>query len=239
LPESLIPQPMNNRDYETAIEWDIPTWTRALKYWEQLIISQRLNVQHGLELGSRHGGLSYFFAKTYDSNIICSDYKGPSEQARTLHRENNLMTKIEYASIDATAINLPDSSMDFIVFKSMLGAIGSKNNYAQMEKAISEMHRVLKPGGVLFFAENLKGSYLHQFARRKFVKWGKKWHYLSIDELKKLLSPFSKTELRTTGFSSAFCKEPPTANAILSYFDSALFFLPSRYNYVSFGYAVK
>lgn len=230
---------MEKQDYEIAVEWDIPTWRRAVEYWEEEVTANDLNVRYGLELGSRHGGLSYFFAKKFKSKLICSDYNGPSEQAKSLHHRTGTASQIQYAKIDATSIDFPDNTFDFIIFKSMLGAIGSKNNFQNMEKALAEMHRTLKPGGVLFFAENLKGSQLHQFARSKFVKWGNRWHYLSLEEMTNLLSIFSRAEIKTTGFTSAFCKTPQAINALLSHIDTTLTFLPPRYNYVSFGHAIK
>jgi hypothetical protein len=69
---------------------------------------------------------------------------------------------------------------------------------------MSEILRVLKPGGLLLFAENLRGSRLHQYARSRFVEWGKSWRYPSMDEFKELLLGFSEVQLASHGFFAAF-----------------------------------
>ncbi|MDX1940150.1 MAG: class I SAM-dependent methyltransferase [Saprospiraceae bacterium] len=230
------PVPIN---YQIVVEWDVTTWSRALRYWEIVIEQQQLSLQLGLELGSRHGGLSYFFAKKYGAQVFCSDYHFPSEKAHQLHEDNNLESLISYHDVDATEIPFEDNSFDFVVFKSMLGAVGAKERYHRIELTIQEIYRVLRPGGVLFFAENMDASPLHRFARRQFIPWGTSWYYVSYSEMHQLLGQFCDKKIHTTGFFGVFIAKPKWMQTIVSKLDEVLFFIPNSWKYVGYGYAVK
>ncbi len=220
-------------------EWDVHTWQRALSYWERYIGSHAPAMLCGLELGARHGGLSCFFAKQYGSSMYCSDFGFPSDKAKHLHQEQGVAHLISYHDVDAARIPFEDHSFDFVVFKSVLGAVGARGHYARIEQAMTEIQRVLKPGGVLFFAENLSGSLLHRLARRFFVSWGRAWHYVSHREMQALLSGFSHHELYATGFFAAFIPGPARLKNAAARIDALLSFLPASWKYVGYGLAVK
>ena len=102
------------------------------------------------------------------------------------------------------------------------------------------MFRVLRPGGLLLFAENLRGSPLHQSARRRFVPWGETWRYVTEADIREFLEPFSEREIHTTGFSSAFVPGPEWLKTLASHLDASVFaWVPRRWNYVAYGYAVR
>lgn len=228
-----------NDVYQTAVEWDVVTWSWALRFWEKVMLQKELQHSSGLEIGARNGGISWFFARQFGCSVCCTDYEGPSELAHQLHAESGLGHLISHATADATTLPFPDETFDFVVFKSVLGVVGSHNRMERVEQAIQEMQRVLKPGGVLFFAENLQGSTLHRFARRWFVSWGKNWRYLRLAELDALLSGFGQKELHSTGFSAAFVPKPAWLKGCFAHIDSLLFFIPKSWRYVAYGYAVK
>ena len=171
--------------------------------------------------------------------MVCSDLSPVSEKARSLHLENQVSHLIEYAELDATTIPYPDNTFDFVVFKSVLGAIGRNDHPENQQQAINEIHRVLKPGGFLFFAENLSGSSLHRIARNIFVPWGKSWRYVSVCELNEWLSIFETKEIYTTGFLAAFVSKPKWLKKMAANLDSRLVFLPSKWRYVAYGHAQK
>lgn len=226
-------------DIAAIIEWDIPTWQKALKYWSDEISRHQFAVKKGLELGSRNGGLSLFFAQQHGAKMYCSDFGFPTEKAKNLHKIKGISELISYHDINATKIPFEDNYFDFIVFKSMLGAVGAKNRFDLIQQAINEIHRVLKPGGVVFFAENFKGSPLHQWARLRFIPWGKSWNYLSLEEMKILLNMFEKKEIHSTGFLTAFIPNSRILKQVFARIDQLLFFIPRSWRYVGYGYAVK
>ena len=69
---------------------------------------------------------------------------------------------------------------------------------------IENIYNALKPGGTLYFAENLISSPFHQWVRKKFVKWGDSWRYISIGEAKKLTRNFASFHYWCVGVFGCF-----------------------------------
>lgn len=221
-----------------AVGWDALTWQRALLFWEQEALPQLPSNACGLEIGAFNGLLcAYFAQKGY--RMICSDITAISDETRTFHREKNLDRWIEYETFNAENIPFPDHSFDFIIFKSVLGAIGRNGRKALQQRSVLEMHRVLKPGGMLLFAENLESTVFHRLARRQFKSWGNSWRYVKRSEMNEFLAVFGRIELRSTGFFAAFVPKPLWLKNLISRIDAACFFLPERWHYVCYGFAVK
>jgi len=220
------------------LAWDVTTWNRALQFWQKEGIALLPKNARGLEVGAWNGGITAFFA-IQGCSMVCSDIEPLAETTRKFHHGLALNHLIEYQTFSATNIPYLDDRFDFVVFKSVLGAIGRNDQIAQQQQAIQEIHRVLKPGGILFFAENLRGSLLHQFARKNFVPWGNTWRYISRSEMEGFLSDFSKKKIHTTGFFAAFVPPPEWLKSLVALFDGVLFFIPKRWRYVVYGIAVK
>ncbi|GAB4447632.1 MAG: hypothetical protein OHK0036_02160 [Bacteroidia bacterium] len=122
----------------------------------------------------------------------------------------------------------------------MLGGIGRNNQFQLQQKTINEIHKALKKDGVLLFAENTKASPLHQFFRKKFVKWGNEWRYLSLEEWDTLLNNFSSYQIKTTGFLATFGTNETQRN-FLSCFDKLIFnhIVSNNYKYIAYGFTIK
>jgi 2-polyprenyl-3-methyl-5-hydroxy-6-metoxy-1,4-benzoquinol methylase len=183
------------------LEWDVATWQQALLFWDQVLAAEprdatKLRV---LEVGARNGGLSLWLAQKGYS-VVCSDLYEPDDQAKNLHAKHQISTHIQYRALDATALDEPDASYDIVLFKSVLGGIGMNNNRTAISQAMSELYRVLKPGGLLLFAENQQGSRLHQLGRQRFKSWGNQWCYLTLAELTNLLQPYREHSLKSYGY---------------------------------------
>ena len=186
----------SNEQLIDIIEWDIVNWGQAIKYWDRELDFCKIN--YCLEIGARRGGLSLWLALHGIDTIECSDRFDNSKEALSMHRKYGL-NSVQYKVINATEINQTEK-YDLICFKSVLGGIGYNNNKSAQEKAINEIYCALKPGGLLIFTENLKGSKLHTFLRKNFVKWGDKWRYLSLDELLAMTNKFNNIQYKTYGF---------------------------------------
>ena len=220
----------------TIIQWDVKSWSKALVYWDAGI--EWKNVHSALELGGREGGLSLWLALK-GKKTICSDLKDVKKTAEKLHKKHKVSSLIKYQDIDAT--NIPyENYFDVIVFKSIIGGIGKNNNHEIQQKVFREVYKALKPGGKLLFAENLTASYLHRILRKKYVKWGSSWRYVSLDEMKEFLCHFSSFDIKTTGVLGAFGRNEVQRN-YLSTIDHFLLnkVSPENWKYICYGIAQK
>jgi SAM-dependent methyltransferase len=218
------------------IQWDIKSWSKALSYWDSNVEWDK--VQNGLELGGREGGLSLWLALK-GKTTVCSDLKDVKGTAEKLHLNYDISSLITYQDIDASDIPY-ENHFDIIVFKSIIGGIGREDNYEIQQKVFKEIHKALKPGGKLLFAENLIASPFHQFLRKRFVNWGSAWRYVSIKEMKGFLKDFSSYKIKTTGVLATFGRNESQRNS-LSTIDELLLnkVCPNNWKYISYGIAVK
>lgn len=127
-----------------------------------------------------------------------------------------------------------------MVFKSIIGGVGSNDNYKIQQKVFNQIYKALKPGGKLLFAENLIASPLHQRLRKKFVNWGSTWRYVSINEIKECLKDFSTFDLKTTGILGTLGRNESQRN-FLSTIDAVLLnkICADTWKYIAYGIATK
>ncbi len=218
------------------LEWDVGSWRRALDFWAPRLA--RAGGGRVLDVGGRHGGLSLYYA-LHGFDVVCTDLHGPSERARQLHERHGVSPRVAYAEADALNLPFAEAEFDIVSFKSVLGGLGEGNTFERQKRAVDEMHRVLRPGGLLLFAENLAASRLHAWARRKFVGWGARWRYVAYDELPLLLASFATVEYSTYGFLATFGRSERQRRALHALDVALLPLIPARYRYIAFGCAVK
>lgn len=227
-----------NKLFKEIIEWDVRNWSKSLKYWLNESTLDLVNCT-ALEIGSRNGGLSLWLAKQ-GCKVTCSDINGPSEKARHIHQKHGIGHLVQYREIDATNIPYENDFFDIVVFKSVLGGIGYNNNKDAQCKAMNEIYRVLRPGGELFFAENLVASPIHSLLRKYFISWGSNWRYISIPEIEEFLNPFSYKNLSFSGFLAALGRSEKQRE-ILGLIDNICVnkITPNKWKYIVVGLAKK
>ncbi len=225
---------INSKDLKTYFEWDTILWSRAMKIWEKHLKLKEDCL--ALEIGSRRGGLSLMLAKENNMNVVCSDLTPPDETASLLHVKHQTKHQIQYKGIDCTQIPYPEHTFDVVVFKSVIGALGS---FEKQKIALSEIFRILKPGGVLLFAENLEASAFHMFLRKKFNRWSTYWRYPKLSDMQLFLKEYKSFEIDTTGFFATMVR-PGILNTLISYLD-ILFekVVPAKQRYIVYGAAIK
>lgn len=218
------------------LAWDVRSWNRALSFWEEQ--TDWTGVQYALELGANRGGLSLWLASK-GLSVLCTDLEHVQENASPLHQRFGLQHLIEYTNLDATQLSF-ENTFDVVVFKSMLGALDRKGDGSTQAQTVAAMHRALKPGGYLLFAENLVGSPLHRWLRKRWVSWGSSWRYPHLHEMQKWLHPFDEVHLHTTGVLATLGRSEAQRNA-LARADEWLFnrMCPQSWHYIAYGVARK
>ncbi len=216
------------------IEWDVRNWAVALDFW-QAQTKKDLAKCKVLEIGTNFGGLSLWFASK-GAIVVSTDFKGVRQEAIELHKSSEFSHLIKHETVNALDIPYVEE-FDIVIFKSVIGAIDDKD---LQKKAIGEMHKALKKGGELFFAENLVASPLHKFLRRKLIKWGTSWRYITISEMNDFLEPFAEKCLQTNGFAGTFGRTEAQRN-LLALGDKLLFerIVPEKWKYIIAGVARK
>lgn len=98
-----------------------------------------------LEVASGSGESSCFLARKFGCCIVGIDLSDHLlEQAREKAKKSNL--QIDFTKADAHSLPYPDESFDVVISECSLSLMDQK-------KALSEMVRVLKPGGTLGIAD--------------------------------------------------------------------------------------
>jgi SAM-dependent methyltransferase len=211
--------------------------TGALDYWQRHS-TLRLSTCTALEIGSRHGGLSLWLALS-GATVVCSDLNDPTDAAVRKHDRYGVSKSVRYERVDALNVPYADA-FDLLVFKSVLGGIGHDGDVDRQRRAVSERYKALKPGGELWFAENLVGSPVHCVLRDRFVDWAPRWRYVSMSELVAFLEPFASVTCRTLGVLGTFGRSE-RQRAILGRIDKLVVnaLVPASWRYIAVGVARK
>ncbi len=190
---------------DAIIEWDVRNWSRCLSFWIPALARLDRETARVLALGERNGGVSLWFA-LQGFHVICSDFGGPTAKAQSLHREFGVSSLVNYADIDVFAIPFQDASFDIVACKSVIGGLKKEHKdaatrtLANQALAVSEIHRVLKPGGRFVGAENLSGSWMHRLTRRAARGGRVGWRHFKRRELLDLFAEFEAVDMECFGF---------------------------------------
>ena len=217
------------------LHWDVRTWSVALDAWAP-VVAAAPPVLRCLEVGAGPGGPTLWLA-AQGHDVVCTNLAGTREQAFPLHERYGVVDRVEYRDIDLRE-GLPyRDEFDVVVFKSVLGGLGADPAFAR--SVIAEIRAALKPGGVLLFAENLRGSPVHRAARWLAYRVRRSsWRYPTLDELTGLLDAFDDLDLRTNG-SVAVLGPTEGIRSVLAGLDAAALvrITPARWRYMAYGVA--
>lgn len=219
------------------IEWDIGNWGRAIDFWET-DMPDNIEKKKVLDIGGRRGGISLFWALK-GARVVCSDLDANSlKEAKKLHKKYGVSKLVEYEVVDVTDMSF-EEEYDIITFKSVMGGVGYNDRYDRQELMIKNIYNALKPGGVLYFAENLTASSIHKLARKRFMRWGDSWRYVSLQEMKDLTREFDSFQYLTVGMMGVFGRNK-WLSRILSFFDFVFDrFCPENSRYIISGICKK
>ncbi|MBO9578036.1 MAG: hypothetical protein J7480_04620, partial [Microbacteriaceae bacterium] len=120
------------------------------------------------------------------------------------------------------------------------GGLGSADP-ALPEAALDAIRDALRPGGLLLWAENLRGSWLHRGARAVAyrIRRARTWQYLRLARLRELLGDrFADVDLRVGGVFAVLGTSEPARDR-LARADQALWdrIVPASWHYMAYGTA--
>lgn len=219
-----------------VVGWDVRTWSTAFQFWDAALGAPVAPLRC-LEVGAGPGGPSLWLALR-GHRVVCSNYSDTESLARPLHERYGVTDMVEYRDVDVTDIPW-ENEFDVIVFKSVLGGIGSDPGLAA--SAITQIHKALKPGGRLLYAENARGTVFHRLARTIAYRVRQaRWRFLPVTELRGLLSIFASHELHTTGVAAMFGTSENARRRLAAIDDAVLIRVtPPGWRYVAYGVATK
>lgn len=214
-------------------EWDINNWSKALNLWESYLQNSPGKV--ALTVGEKNGGLTLWLGL---NNILVysTDVEGVTEQAKETHSKYQISGNVVYDKANFLDLHYADNTFDIVAFKSVLGGLRTEES---QQLALDEAFRVLKPGGMLFFAENLQATFFHMMMRKFFIKWGGYWRYLKFNDLNRLLYKFSSVRYNTYGFWGTFGRNENQRQILSSFDDIFCNFVPEKHRYIIFGVCIK
>lgn len=237
---SNLPTALPSKDpalLQDIIEWDVANWGRAVKLWDR----ERPESWAGrtaLDLGAGGGGLSLYLALRGCRVNYC-DFTAPRPAALDLFARHGVAEAVEFSRADVTRLPFAAGRYDLVAFKSLLASVGKFGGFQSQKSVFDEAYRVLKPGGILLFAENAHGSAFHAFCRDRFVTWGHDCRYPSLAEMNGFLSAFSQLRLETFGVLAALGRREWQRRA-LSRLDQLITpVIPRESRYLVYGYSVK
>lgn len=232
----------NDFPVQDIIEWDVLNWSRLMHHWHP-VLEQLSRNSKVLAIGERNGGLSLWLA-LMGFHVTCTDITDVTASASLLHKKYNVSGQIEYRQLDIVNDEWHAEQFDIIIAKSVIGGVkptrgrSSSRNFEALEQAMHNIHRLLAPGGYFFSAENLQGSALNRFFRRR-LKGSKGWYYLSLAQLHGLFAPFSLVQTKTFGILPTFFSNK-AVNRVMYFINRCIQpLLPARSKYIAFTIAKK
>lgn len=219
---------MNKEILEDIIQWDVKSWGKALPFWQEHL--EKVQGNKAITFGERGGGLSLWLAKN-GYVVECSDVNNFPPSTEELHKKHDVINAITYSNQDITSIKHPANSFDVVMFKSVIGALGKKQ---EQQRAFDEIYRILKPGGYLLAVENLEATRFHKIIRKNFTSWSSYWRYLKLHETEEMLSHFNQVTLDTNGFLAAFGRSNKQRNVLAGFDNMVSFMTPKKWKYILF-----
>lgn len=232
---------MTSAPLADIVGWDVRTWGRAIETWERALAALPDGPLDVIEVGAGPAGPSLWLALK-GHRVVTSNLGETERLARPLHERHGVADRIEYRDLDLTA-GLPyRAAFDVVVFKSVLGGLGSADP-ALPPAALDAIRDALRPGGLLLWAENLRGNWLHRSARWAAyrIRRARAWQYLTLRRLRELLDArFVDVDVHVGGVLAVLGASEPARDR-LARADQAVFdkIVPASWHYMAYGFARK
>lgn len=229
---------MSKPSLHEIVGWDTGTWGKAIPLWERAIKGRK--DLRCLEIGANRGGLSLWLSMQNEvKSVLCSDLSDAEEKASPLHeRYPAFSKKISYRNLNILDSDLTET-YDLIVFKSVIGACDRLENKNGKDLAMENIFRTLSKDGILLFAENMQGHWLHRWFRKKFVPWSEGWSYCTIEEWCRWLLSYRSHEIYFDGFLSVLGRNEWQKRVLSKTDEVFISKISDKNKYMCYGFAMK
>ena len=136
--------------------WIVHVLNRALNDLESLMDHKADSYSVILDIGYGHGHSLVMLDQRFSPEKIIAVDIDSGAQGRSEENIKQCRSTVECLLNDAASLSVPGQSVD------MLFCHQTFHHLVDQENAIKEFYRVLKPGGVLLFAESCR-RYIHSF----------------------------------------------------------------------------
>jgi ubiquinone biosynthesis O-methyltransferase len=154
----------------------VPEYEASEKHWEMFYSPEEVQGMAVLDAGCGTGIFSAIFARNGAGRVVGIDISpGSLETARGLKEKFNL-ANVSFERQDMLQLPFADRTFDIV------WAWGTVHHTTDPLRAISELARVLRPGGSIFLAvyKRTKLTWIHEIIRKTLVKTPKRsWTALS------------------------------------------------------------
>ncbi|MDH5407191.1 MAG: class I SAM-dependent methyltransferase [Gammaproteobacteria bacterium] len=151
-----------NNELKWVRESDFGTWFLSTDTWVNFVLRKALDdlehlfperkpsYQKIMDVGCGFGHSLVELDKRFDPQQLIGLDVDPDVPARAQINADQCHAKVEFLTSNAEAIALPDASLDMIFCHQTF------HHIVGQEQAVKEFYRLLKPGGVLLFAESCR-----------------------------------------------------------------------------------
>jgi SAM-dependent methyltransferase len=139
--------------------WKQRVLCRALDDLQRLMPPERNRYQRVIDVGCGFGHAFTELAKRFSPDLIVGVDADPELTARAGEPAANCPCEVRLHSANAGCMDLPDANFDLVLCHQTF------HHIVDQEAAMSEFFRILKPSGVLLFAESTR-RYIHSLPIR-------------------------------------------------------------------------
>ncbi len=140
-----------------------------------------------LEIGCGNGEVAKYIARNYIGDVIATDID--ADQIAIAKKDFGNISNLSFKVADAVALPFDDESFDLVI------SFGVLHHIKDWRKALSEIKRVLKPGGYLVYAEVIYPEAISGMDKSSKLSFG--LESIDIDEIKLLLKKHGFTEIHS------------------------------------------
>jgi len=143
--------------------WKIHVIARALDDLQPMMPKDRARFPRILDVGCGYGHSFAQLTQRFSPDEIVALDADPALFERAVKPAKACAAKVTLMAANAARLDLPDASFDMVFCHQTF------HHIVEQEAAMAEFFRVLKPGGVLLFAESTK-AYIYSWVIRTFFR---------------------------------------------------------------------